>query len=106
MRSDEENSKYGHKVDYLLSWKDKKGDEWEIAVGEFCGKPFEPDRKKYKDDLHKLFRIMKDMLDCLIDKISTHCNGKINEKIYKVICDIRIFGIISYGKYFVISDDL
>ena len=71
MYSDKENSKYGHKIDYLLSWKDKKSDEWEIAIEEFCRKSFESARNKYKDDLY-----------------------------------IRIFGIILYGKYFVISDDL
>ena len=102
MHFNEENSKHGHKVDYLVTWKDIEAKEWEIAVGEFCGKPFNPDKKKYKDDLHKLFRLMKDMLDCLITKITEYCNKIINEEIYKVICGIKVFGIISYGKYFVI----
>ena len=108
MLSAQENSRHAHKIDYLVYWTDNEKRNWEMVAGEFCGRPFEPDRKKYRKDLFKLFRIMKDMLDCLIAQIISCSNGKINEEIYNLICQIKTFGIISYGIFFVIdySNDL
>ena len=100
MLSAQENSRHAHKIDYLVYWTDNEKRNWEMVAGEFCGRPFEPDRKKYRKDLFKLFRIMKDMLDCLIAQIISCSNGKINEEIYDLICQIKTFGIISYGIFF------
>lgn len=96
MLSAQENSRHAHKIDYLVYWTDNEKSNWEMVAGEFCGKPFEPDRRKYRKDLFKLFRIMKDMLDCLIAQIISCSNGKINKEIYDLICQIKTFGIISY----------
>ncbi|CAG8534055.1 22923_t:CDS:2, partial [Gigaspora margarita] len=48
-KQDEERP--GHKVDFNATWQDYwKKENWEVIVGEFSGKPFEPLLDKcYKD---------------------------------------------------------
>ncbi|CAG8807314.1 6624_t:CDS:1, partial [Racocetra fulgida] len=38
-----QEERQGHKVDFDVMWQDNlKKEKWEVIVGEFSGKPFEP----------------------------------------------------------------
>ncbi|CAG8566583.1 17686_t:CDS:10 [Gigaspora margarita] len=94
-KNDEERQ--GHKVDFDVMWQDYlKKEKWEVIVGEFSGKPFEPLLDKCYKDKCKLFRCMKDILDLRISKISKFCNAKINNEIYDIIQTMQVFGIHSH----------
>ena len=89
----------GHKVDLDIIWKDNwNKSNWEMAIGEFSGKPFDVSLDKCNKDKCKLFRCMKDILDLRITKIIEHCNKKINQEIYEIIKTMKVLGVHSYGK--------
>ncbi|CAG8459393.1 6211_t:CDS:2 [Paraglomus occultum] len=71
----------GHKVDYDLMWCDENKREWELAIGEFSGKPFKPDEDKIYTDRCKLFRGMKDILD---DRLLAIMRDRLSQQAYEI----------------------
>ncbi|CAG8559906.1 8821_t:CDS:2 [Cetraspora pellucida] len=77
----------GHKVDFNVTWQDYwKKEKWEVIVGEFSGKPFEPLLDKCKC---KLFRCMKDILDLLPYRKSKGFQDHIHNLIEKLWAYLR-----------------
>ena len=74
-------------------WRDGNR-EWELAIGEFSGKPFKPEEDKIFYDRCKLFRGMKDILD---DRLQEIAQIGLTPKAYEIAQKMLVYGLQSCG---------
>ena len=71
-----------------------RGRQWELVIGEFSGKPFNPDNDKIFTDRCKLFRCMKGVLD---DRLRAISQNGIERSAYEIAKNMLVYSVQSYG---------